>query len=267
MQAKFALKRKPSIFYLDPYPDNQRIILLIHGLGSDSSSWQLQFPALDALGYRPIAIDLPGFGRSSYPLKIWRIRRVTNWIAQEIVDSFPEPIDVMGLSLGGVIAQKLVQARPQKIKKLILVSTFSRLHPRLRKNLPYLRSRIIQIFSGRLKEQAQNVADHIFPQADQKLWHDYLYDQICHANIRVYRQAMLELAKFSSFRFLRTLKIPVLVITGTADNTVSLEDQMQLARRIPGSTHIFIQGGRHAVNVDHAQEFNAAISNFLSQKI
>jgi pimeloyl-ACP methyl ester carboxylesterase len=267
MQAKFALKRKPSLFYLDPYPNNQRIILLIHGLGSDSSSWQLQFPALNALGYRPIAIDLPGFGRSPYPLKIWRIRRVTNWIAQEIMDSFSEPIEVMGLSLGGVIAQKLAQVRPQKVKRLILVSTFSRLHPRLRKNFPYLRSRIIQIFSGRLKEQAQNVADHIFPQPDQKLWHDYLYNQICHANIRVYRQAMLELAKFSSFRFLRTLKIPVLVITGSADNTVSLEDQALLARRIPGSTHIFIQGGRHAVNVDHAQEFNAAISKFLSQKI
>jgi pimeloyl-ACP methyl ester carboxylesterase len=266
MQVNLNGKMKQHIFYLDPYPQNKHVILLIHGLGSDSTSWQLQFPTLRELGYRPIVIDLPGFGKSPYPLKVWRIRRVTNWIVQEIVDQFAEPIDVMGLSLGGIVAQKLAQTRAKKVNRLILVSTFSRLHPRLRKNLPYLRSRIIQIYSGRLKEQAKNVADHIFPEKDQKLWHDYLYDQICHANIRVYRQAMLELASFSSFRFLKTLKIPVLIITGTSDNTVSLADQDLLAKRIPGSVHVFIQGGGHAVNVDHAVEFNQVISKFLSEK-
>jgi len=253
------------VFYLDPCPENEKVIVLLHGLGSDSSSWQLQMNVLISEGYRPIAVDLPGFGRSPFPYRHWNIRKATLLIVQQVIDKFPQPVTVMGLSLGGVVAQKVIQFRPESVDKLVLASTFARLRPRLRKNLPYLGRRILQVFSGNIRKQAAMVADHIFPLKEQKVWHDYLYVQVKNANPRIYRQAMVALAAFSSSRWMRHCHIPCLVVTGTKDTTVTIYDQNRLAKLIPEARHIFIQGGGHGVNVDHADEFNRELVQFLRE--
>ena len=253
-----------QVFYLDPCPQNKKVILLLHGLGSDSSSWQMQIPPLISEGYRPIAIDIPGFGHSRFSARHWSIRRAALMIINQIIDPLQEPVILMGLSLGGVVAQKIVQYRSEQIDKLILVSTFSRLHPKIKKNLPYLGRRMFQIFSGNIRAQAANVADHIFPKPEQKLWHDYLFSQIKSANPRIYRQTMLALSTFNSRRWMKSSIIPCLVVTGSQDTTVTVQDQIRLAKIIPGAKHIFIQNGGHAVNVDHFEQFNSELLNFLS---
>ena len=254
---------KERIYFLDPCPQNEKVILMLHGLGSDSSSWQLQMPELISAGYRPIAVDIPGFGRSKYLYRIWTVRRVALMIVKQVIDPLQQPIVLMGLSLGGVIAQKIVQYRSEEIEKLILVSTFAKLHPKINKNLPYLGRRALQIFSGKVYKQAALVADHIFPEPEQKQWHDYLYAQIKSANPRIYRQAMVALSSFNSRRWMKQNIIPCLVVTGSADNTVTVQDQNRLARITPNSAHLVIAGAGHAVNVDHTHEFNQALLKFL----
>ena len=256
---------KDQIFVIDPQPQNKKIIILLHGLGSDSSSWQLQFDALISQGFRPIAVDVPGFGKSDFTFHRWTIRRAALMIVRQVIEPLDEPVMLIGLSLGGVIAQKIVQICPQKVTRIILVSTFARLHPKLKKNLPYLSRRILQVFSGNIRKQAVTVADRIFPLKEQKIWHDYLLDQIKNANPVIYRQAMISLAAFNSRRWMKRCAIPCLVITGEKDSTVTAMDQKRLANLIPQSTHIVIAGGGHAVNVDHFEEFNSDVIRFLNK--
>ena len=257
--------QKDQIFYLDPYSKNENVIALIHGLGSDSSSWQLQMDVLASQGFRPIAIDIPGFGNSRFSFRHWSIRRAALMISQQIIDPLEKPVIFIGLSLGGVIAQKILEYRPQKIKKIVLVSTFSRLHPKVKKNLPYLGRRVVQVFSGNIRKQAKTVADRIFPLPDQLIWHDYLLSQVKHANPKIYRQAMIGLSAFNSKRWIKNTGIPCLVVTGSDDSTVTIQDQNRLAKIIPGAKHITIVGGGHAVNVDHYQEFNQKLIQFLNE--
>ncbi|MHC1741088.1 MAG: alpha/beta fold hydrolase [Anaerolineaceae bacterium] len=252
-----------QIYFADPCPNNKRVILLLHGLGSDSTSWQLHMNTLISLGYRPIAVDLPGFGISPYTSARWIIRRVALLIAKQLIDIRSEPIILIGLSLGGVVAQKILQIRPKKIEKVILISTFSRLHPKIKSNLPYLGRRIIQVFSGNIRQQARIVADRLFPLPDQKDWHDYLENQVINANPKIYRQAMMSLAIFNSRPWMKDIYLPCLVVTGDKDSTVTVRDQKRLAKLIRGSQHIIIKGGGHAVNVDHFQEFNHILQEFL----
>ena len=61
------IEKNLAINYLDPVPENPNPVLLLHGLGSDSSSWSYQIPVLGDAGYRPIAPDTRGFGSSTYP--------------------------------------------------------------------------------------------------------------------------------------------------------------------------------------------------------
>jgi pimeloyl-ACP methyl ester carboxylesterase len=243
------------------------VVVLIHGLGSDSSSWQLQMDTLGKLGYRPVAVDIPGFGRSPFSGRRWTIRRSALAIINLVIEPLPKPIILVGLSLGGVIAQKILQYRQNNIEKIILISTFSRLRPRRAHNLPYLGRRLLQIFSGNLRKQAMNVADHIFPYPEQKEWHDYLFQQVKEANPRVYRQAMVGLGTFNSARWMRKIEIPCLIISGAEDNTVSLLDQKRLARLIKGSKHIIVEHAGHAVTIDHSSAVNDVIKEFLQENI
>jgi len=252
-----------ALYYLDPAPQNKNPILLIHGLGSDSSSWQFQIPELIKAGYRPIAVDVPGFGKSGFQNYPWTIRKASSIILRELVDKIPEPIILVGLSMGGTVAQTLYRQRPGKFKKLVLVSTFSRLRPSAGENLPYLLRRLAQVSTGNISKQAQTVADRLFPGEDQKFLHDYLLEQVATANPKVYRQCMVSLGLFNSRLWMRKCTIPVLVISGDADTTVTLKNQIRLAHGIPHCEHIIISGGGHAVSVDHAEEFNSFLLRFL----
>lgn len=254
-----------DLYYFDPAPQNKNPIVLIHGLGSDSSSWQFQIPELVKAGFRPIAVDVPGFGKSGYQNYPWTIRKASRIILAELVDNIQEPMILVGLSMGGTIAQTLYHQRPEKIKKLVLVSTFSRLRPSAGENLPYLFRRLIQIYTGNISEQAQTVADRIFPGEGQKFLHDSLLEQIATANPKVYRQCMVSLGLFDSRSWMSKCSLPVLVLSGDADTTVTLNNQIRLARGIPHCEHIIISGGGHAVSVDHAEEFNLFLLRFIQQ--
>ena len=114
---------------LDPNPDGHPAVLLLHGLGANASSWKLQLPALTAAGFRPIAPDVPGFGASSYDGRGWTIHRMAAEMAGLIQELGCGPIHVVGLSMGGIIAQQFALDTPVLTRRLILVSTFAVLLP------------------------------------------------------------------------------------------------------------------------------------------
>lgn len=254
-----------TLYTVDPYLNNPNPILLLHGLGSDASSWQFQMDPLGRAGFRPIAIDVPGFGQSVYSYRRWNIRKAALIITHNLVDQLEGPVILMGLSMGGTIAQAIYYYRPEKIAKIVLVSTFAKLRPSPGRNLPYLSRRLAQIAVGDIRQQAGTVSDRVFPAPEQQFLHDYLYEQIQKANPKVYRQCMLSLGVFNSTRWMKKCSIPVLVISGKDDTTVTLKNQNRLTQIIPQSQQIIIEGGGHAVSVDHVEQFNRGVLEFLQK--
>src|SRR5512136_147322 len=118
-----------TINYLDPHPDGTPAVLLLHGLGADASSWILQLPALTGGGFRPIATDTPGFGRSPHDGHSWSIPRIAADMANLVEELRTGPVHVVGLSMGGTIAQQFTLDHPQLARSLVLVSTFAVLRP------------------------------------------------------------------------------------------------------------------------------------------
>jgi pimeloyl-ACP methyl ester carboxylesterase len=53
-----------NLFYYDTGVSDKQTVILLHGLGDEADTWRHVFPALTGAGYRVIAPDLPGFGRS-----------------------------------------------------------------------------------------------------------------------------------------------------------------------------------------------------------
>ena len=99
-------------------------ILLIHGLGDEADTWRHIFPTLANAGYRIIAPDLPGFGRSLWKERI-TIRRHSQAIARLMATtaraSAEHPIVLIGSSLGAGIAEIAAISHPELVKGVIMI--------------------------------------------------------------------------------------------------------------------------------------------------
>jgi 3-oxoadipate enol-lactonase len=248
---------------LDPNPGGHPAVLLLHGLGATGESWTLQLPALSDAGFRPLAPDAPGFGDSPYDGLGWSMRRVAGQMAELLVELKTGPAYVVGLSMGGVIAQQFARDFPRLTKKLVLVSTFSALRPDTLSGWFYFLRRIFAVTLLGLPAQARVVAGRVFPAPDQAALRDLLVTTISHADPRAYRLAMRSLGLFDSHKWLGGITASTLVMTGAADSTVSPARQQLLAEGIPGARQVTIAKAGHAVSVDRADEFNRVLLGFL----
>jgi 3-oxoadipate enol-lactonase len=254
-----------NIHFLDPNPSGSPIVLLLHGLGADSTSWTLQMPALSQAGIRPIAPDVPGFGRSVYDGQGWNIRRMASLMADLLEGLGKCPAHVVGLSMGGTIAQQFALDFPQLTNKLVLASTFSFLRPENLSGWGYFLQRFIVVNTLGLPAQAKVVAKRVFPDARNAPLQEMLIRIISQADPRAYRKAMFSLGVFDSRKRLKEIKMPTLVVTGADDTTVTPARQKLLVEGIPGARQLVIQNAGHAVSVDQAELFNHAVSDFLAE--
>lgn len=113
------------------------VVLLISGLGATCRTWDPIAPDLAARRW-VLAADNRGMGRSA----AIRTPEVINDYAADLVELLDhlqiDRADVVGLSLGGVIAQRLAADHPQRVRRLVLMSTAGRFSPYLRQNLHLL---------------------------------------------------------------------------------------------------------------------------------
>lgn len=99
-------------------------LLLIMGLGGTVRSWGLQIPQLSKR-YRLICLDNRGVGYSDKPPGPYRIEDMAA-DALAVLDALSiRSAHVLGVSMGGLIAQALYHAQPQRVRSLILGCTGS----------------------------------------------------------------------------------------------------------------------------------------------
>lgn len=263
------LSPQGSLFYLDELPptaliSTSKVVLLLHGLGVNSASWQLQIPALAAAGYRVLAPDAPGFGQSTFS-GCNTIASMTDSILRLLDKLQVQLVDIVGISMGGTLALQIALEQPQSVHHLVLVNTFARLklgNPYL---FPYYALRFVLIHVLGLPEQAKIVARRIFPHSGQEILRAELEAQVCQANIHAYRSTMRALVQFNVLKQLPTICKPTLVITGDCDTTVHPDNQRPLVEKIPSARQMIIPGAGHAVSVEKPQLFNQVLLEFLSR--
>jgi 2-succinyl-6-hydroxy-2,4-cyclohexadiene-1-carboxylate synthase len=94
-------------------------LVFLHGFGGTRHVWDRVVARLDPQRYRPLALDLPGHGElSSYNRPI-----TFAGCAEEVLAAAPERFALCGYSMGGRIAQHVALAAPERLSRLVLVST------------------------------------------------------------------------------------------------------------------------------------------------
>jgi len=115
-----ALSNNLRIAYVDEGKSEEAIIF-VHGLGSYLPAWSMNVPVLRDR-FRCIAVDLPGYGKSSKGLYPFTMEFYADVIA-ELMDTLNlDSATIAGHSMGGQIAMVMALKYPDKVKRLVLVS-------------------------------------------------------------------------------------------------------------------------------------------------
>ena len=123
-----------TTYYAELGDRRSETLLLLHGIGADHAMWQPQMKPYAEAGFHVLVPDLFGHGRSS------KLRHITlsswhdqiNWL---LAHATVETGIIIGVSMGGVIAQSFAVKHPSRIKKLIIADSFGELHTRQEKLL------------------------------------------------------------------------------------------------------------------------------------
>lgn len=114
------------VHYIDEGPRDAAPVLLMHGEPSWCYLYRKMVPIVAAAGFRAIAPDLPGFGRSDKPSKRtdYTFQRHVDWMTSFIKAIDLQEATMLGQDWGGLIGLRLVAENPDRFARVVAANTF-----------------------------------------------------------------------------------------------------------------------------------------------
>lgn len=114
------------VHHLDEGPRDGRVVLLMHGNPSWSFLWRKMIPPIVAAGYRCVAPDLVGLGRSDKPSRLedYSVERHVEWMRAALFDRLDlRDVNLLCQDWGGIIGLRLVAEHPQRFASVVAANT------------------------------------------------------------------------------------------------------------------------------------------------
>jgi poly(3-hydroxyoctanoate) depolymerase len=242
-----------------------RPLLLITGLGASLDLAQPFERELCAHDVQAISFDAPGVGRSTayrWPRRIPGVARTV----QGMLDALGyDRVDVLGVSLGGVIAQQLAHQAPRRVRRLVLAATGPGLG-----GVPGSPSVLLALATPRRYYQPdyyRRIAGRIYGGGARRdpdaLLHGSVARFIQRPSMWGYLGQLYAISGWTSLPWLWTLRQPTLVLAGDDDPIVPLVNGRILARRIPHARLRVVRGGGHLFLLERPARMAAMVAAFL----
>lgn len=239
-------------------------IVLINGLADDLESWGYQVPDFVEAGYRVLSFDNRGIGKSDRPAGPYTSRMMAD-DAKALVDSLGiTRFHLMGVSMGGMIAQEYALAYPDDLKSATLACTYGvadafcqtmfAMWADMARGLsvPFvMRDVALWAFTGAFFEERPSDAA-AFAEALAGL------DQ----SLDAYLAQLNVIQQHNALERVKDLKMPVLVLAGEEDILIPVRLSKRLQSAIPGATWTTTPGG-HACLWETPGPFNTAYLDYL----
>lgn len=239
-------------------------LLLIHGLGSSTRDWFAQVPHF-ATRYRVITLDLRGHGQSDKPEEPYSIAQFARDVAVVLRTLDAVPAHVVGLSMGGMVAQELAAAAaPELVRSLVVVNSASDVRLKTWRDVWFYVSRRFAVKALGMRRVGQLIAKRLFVRPDQQDLRDAFVERWAENDKGAYVRSVDAIMGWSVQDRLHDIDMPVLVISSEHDYTPVAAKNLTVAR-MPNAELAVVDEARHALPVERPEEFNALLDEFLQR--
>ena len=243
-------------------------LALLHGWALHAGLFAPILPALSA-SHRVHAVDLPGHGHSA-PLQPWRLDGVVEAL-ERAWDGSQAPVDVLGWSLGALVALAWARAHPARIRRLVLVGATPRFVEG--EQWPHAMSSLtLHRFADELRVAYRPTLQRFLTlqvqgsdegRATLAALRHALFDRGTPAP-SVLSSALEALGSADLRTMVASIRHPTLVVAGDRDTLVPVEASAWLAAALPHARLVTIPGAAHAPFLSHRQAFVDAVTGFLA---
>jgi pimeloyl-ACP methyl ester carboxylesterase len=267
-------------------------LLLIMGLGADGSAWEPHVAAYQER-YRCIAVDNRGVGASSKPVGPYSTAEMADDYAGLIQALNLGRVRVVGISMGGAIAQELALRHPELVERLGLVATWARSDAYTQDVLTHFaRSRaalspqefaqLLQLWLWTPEYVNQHLSELIQARQLLGLWlwePGYVNQHLSEVIEALARHVEADVVQpqhafeaqceacitHDTLDRLDAIRVPTLVTAGDLDTLIRFPLSEQLQARIPGAQLQVFRGNGHVHHWEALDEFNRSTMEWLGQ--
>ena len=243
-------------------------MLLVHGFPSNSTAFALLIPRL-AHAHRMVAVDMVGFGQSTRrprrPLDGFTYADRLVALLDELGPEWQRP-DIVGLSWGGSVAQRLAARHPERVRRLALLAAVNadQVLPLSTANLLGLALAIRVPAAGRLAVRRFLGRMPGVPAAQvEELVRGYTDPLAAPGTLAALRRFVRDTAATPPID-LRRIGAPTLVVVPEDDRVVPPEDGYRMAHAIPGARLERLPGVGHSVQFAAADRVAQLLLGFLA---
>jgi pimeloyl-ACP methyl ester carboxylesterase len=239
-------------------------LVLIMGLGAPGSRWE-EHVACYEQHFRCILIDNRGAGGSDKPNGPYTTKMMADDTAGLMQALGIENARVAGLSMGSAIAQELALAYPDKVRSLVLISSWSRCDAYTEAVFEHFKkirsiaspadfTQLLQLWIASAPYYTEHLAEMVQDQG--KAQENYMplgaFEAQCDA-----------CSSHDAFDRLEGIRVPALLTVGEADIFTPLRLTAEMHARMPHSEMLIFPAKGHIHHWEDLEQFNAATSRFL----
>lgn len=251
-----------------------RPVVLIHGWPLSADSWEYQALPLAESGFRVVAYDRRGFGRSDQPWTGYDYNTLADDLATVMRELSLEGAALVGFSMGGgEVARYMSRHSGKGVSRVAFVGSVA---PGLLKSPDNPNGATADVFEGMKagirKDRAQFFKDFFPSFYGRGVLGGGVSEGILHWSWKMAMQASLKatldcvdafgLTDFTAD--MATIRCPTLAIHGTGDTTVPIEATAhRVAKLVPGAELIEYDGAPHGLPATHAERLAEDLLAFL----
>jgi pimeloyl-ACP methyl ester carboxylesterase len=238
----YAVNPQARRIYYETFGSEGPVVVMIMGIGVSGRFW-LTVPknvANDSkTPRRVIVIDNRGTGHSDKPFTPWTMAHMADDVVTVLDAVRVQKADVVGISMGGMIAQHVVLRHPDRVSGLVLMCTFPGL-PLGRLPSPRAVYTLVKGFAGGMKgsefqrlvypdSQMERVKELI----KQGIWREAVKNESF--DLRTVLYQLLAISTHYAGHRLHKVTCPTVVVTGAEDQLIPPENSRRMAKRIKGA--------------------------------
>jgi 3-oxoadipate enol-lactonase len=252
----------------DPRAD---VVVWLQGLNAPAAAWAVQLAHFSRT-HRCIAPDPRGVGKSDAPKGPYTTAQMADDVRRILDACEVERAHVVGLSLGGAVAQELALAHPKRVRSIALLASFARQSARSRALMEAWRVIYPLVADSPALREAWEKQAYAWLFSDA-YWRN---DAAVRAALRFAATQPLQpvdgflgqidaALTHDTVARLPSLRVPVLILHGALDQLASPAGAEEMARLIPGAELLVLPEVGHAVNLEGQRLVNGALRAFWAR--